>query len=280
MDLMDLNVFRNVVEAGGVTKAAARLGRVQSNVTARIRKLEEDLDVPLFERDGRGVRLAPAGMVLLPYAERLLEMAREAREAVRGGALSGTLRLGAMESTAAARLPGPLAAFHRRHPDITLELRTGHTRLLVTQVLAGELDAALVAGPVQDPRLEARPVFVEDLLVAMPADGTEIGTRALSLLVFQPGCSYRRVLEDWVAAHGVVPDRLVEMNSYHAILGCVTAGMGIALVPASLVEGYPGRDGLRLVPLPAETGRLQTVLVWRAGLPRARIDALAAVLVA
>ena len=109
----------------------------QSNVTTRIRQLEAHLGVPLFVREGRRLSLAPAGAVLSDYAERLLELADQARAAVADAAPRGRLRLGSMESTAAARLPTRLAAFHQRYPDVQLELHTGATALLLAQLRAG-----------------------------------------------------------------------------------------------------------------------------------------------
>jgi len=278
MEISDLLIFRTVVEAGGVTRAANRLNRVQSNVTARIRKLEEDLGVELFSRQGRGIKLAPAGSLLLPYAERLLELVEEAREAVGGGSLSGVLRLGSMESTAAARLPAPLAEFHRRYPQITLELHTDPTLQLVNQVLQGSLDAALVAGPVTDPRLDSRGIYVEELVVAAPAGLDLAQARTMTLLAFQAGCSYRHLLENWVRAQGAVPDRVVEMASYHAMLGCVAAGMGISLLPKSLIETSPARFSISLLPLEGGPTTAETLLIWRKSAPRARIEALLQVL--
>ena len=278
MELSDLAIFRAVVESGGVTKAAARLNRVQSNVTARMKKLEDSLGAELFSRHGRGLTLAPAGSVLLSYAERLLDLADEARQAVGDGAFKGVLRLGAMESTAAVRLPVPLAEFHRRHPEITLELTTGSTQPLIARVLRGEIDAALVAGPIADSRLETRQIFVEDLVVAMPGGAPAPAGQCLTLLTFQPGCSYRKTLEQWVTAEGGVIDRVIEMSSYHAMLGCVAAGMGIALVPASLIALIPGASGLRLRPLEPEIGRIDTLLIWRRAAPPARMLALAEIL--
>jgi DNA-binding transcriptional LysR family regulator len=278
MELSDLAVFRAVVDAGGVTRAADRLNRVQSNVTARIKKLEDDLGVELFARQGRGVKLAPAGLLLLPYAERMLELVEEAREVVGGGAMKGLLRLGSMESTAAARLPAPLAEFHRRHPGITLELHTEPSQQLLEQVLRGDLDAALVAEPVRDPRLESRAVFEEELVVAAPAGLDPSQVRSMTLLAFKTGCSYRHRLEDWVRAQGAVPDRVVEMASYHTMLGCVAAGMGISLLPRSLVESSPARHSLSLLPLEGAPQWVKTLLVWRKSSPRARIEALLGVL--
>lgn len=280
MELSDLMVFRTVVQAGGVTKAAARLHRVQSNVTARLKKLEDDLGAELFTRQGRGLRLAPAGELLLPYAERLIQLADEARDAIQGGSLTGMLRLGSMESTAGIRLPPALADFHRRYPAMRLDLQTGASGPLVAQVLQGHLDAALVAEPVEDDRLETCPIYRETLVIALPLGATIGDGRGLTLLAFQPGCAYRKCLETWLAARRIIPDRVVEMGSYHGMLGCVAAGMGIAMAPESLLETYPSRASLSIQPLPPEIGQVRTLLVWRKSASRARIDALRQVLLA
>ncbi len=147
MDLAELRIFKAVVEEGGITRAAERLHRVQSNVTTRIKQLEDDLGVQLFLREGKRLHLSPAGRTLLPYAERLLDLAEDARASVLDAAPRGVFRLGAMESTAAVRLPGPLADYHGRYPEVTIELRTGNPGQLAALILAGDLDAALVAEP-------------------------------------------------------------------------------------------------------------------------------------
>src|SRR5436305_1130573 len=153
MDLADLHIFRSVVQAGGITRAAEKLNRVQSNVTTRVRQLETELGVELFIRDGKRLHLSSAGKLLLDYADRLIDLAQEAREAVHDATPRGLLRLGTGESTAAMRLPVPMNEYLGRYPDVTLELRTGNTRELAADVLAGDLDAALVSEP--DARTEA-----------------------------------------------------------------------------------------------------------------------------
>ena len=110
MDLTDLHIFRAVVQAGGITRAAEKLNRVQSNVTTRVRQLESELGVELFIRNGKKLHLSPAGKLLLDYADRLLDLAEEAREAVQDAKPRGLLRLGSMESTASMRLPVPDAS--------------------------------------------------------------------------------------------------------------------------------------------------------------------------
>src|SRR5687767_6925768 len=113
LDLAALQVFKAVADCGGITRAAARLNRVQSNVTTRVKQLEERLGTPLFHRRNRKLILSEEGKVLLEYAERLLNLSAEANAAVRGRAAPrGALRLGSLESTAATRLPPLLARYH------------------------------------------------------------------------------------------------------------------------------------------------------------------------
>ena len=282
MDLSDLRVFRTVVEAGGILRAADRLHRVPSNVTTRIRKLEEDLGVTLFLREGRRLQISPTGRVLLDYAERLLALAEEARDAVHVDTPRGTLRLGSMESTAAGRLPGPLSVFHQRYPDVAVELHTGATGPLTAQLLAGELDAALVIDPAADPRLDSQLVFIEELVIIAAADHPPIhaprDVRTRTLLAFHHGCSYRQRLEEWFAQDGQPPERLVELSSYHAILGCAVAGMGVALMPRSVLGTFGERVRLSVHPLTGKFRTARTLLIWRKGMPSAKVRALAAVL--
>jgi DNA-binding transcriptional LysR family regulator len=284
MELADLHVFRTVVEAGGITRAAERLHRVQSNVTTRIKQLEEELGVALFVRERRRLQLAPAGKALLGYAERILALAAEAREAVQGSRPSGVLRLGAMESTAAVRLPRPLATFHARYPDVSVELSTGDTATLAPQVLAGTLDAALVVEPVSDPRLETLPIYDEELVIVADTGHPRIASprdvKKPTLLAFHPGCPHRSRLERWFQRDGAVIDRVVELSSYHAILGCAVAGMGVALMPKSVLDSYAERRRLSVHALAGEFRSARTLLISRKDTAQAKVRALADVLLA
>lgn len=283
MDLSALEIFRAVAAEGSVTRAAERLGRVQSNVTTRVQQLEEQLGATLFLREGRRMALTPAGTSLVAYADRLLALAEEARQALHPAAPSGRLRLGAMESTAAARLPAPLARLHAQWPGLQLELRTGASRELVDQVLAHTSDCALVAWPPPgvDPEapVDRTPVFTESICIALPADhppverpgDLQVGT----LAAFDSGCTYRRMGEDWMRAqrHGAAP-QVLELASYHAILACVAAGRCAGVVPQSVIDLMREPPALRWVPL----AERETVLVRRRGWHTPALDALLQVL--
>lgn len=283
MEFSDLTIFLTVVRAGGVVRAAETLHRAQSSVTSRIQHLEEKLGVQLFLREGRRLQLSPAGQILVAYAERIVELSREAANAVQNERPRGVLRLGAMESTAAVRLPRPLGVFHEQYPDVALELYSGDPRDLVEKVLSAELDAALIADPVtSDRRLETVAVYDEELVIIAEAKHGAIASPkdlpSKSVLAFHPGCPHRKRLEEWFARGHVMPERIVEVGSYHLILGCVAVGMGVALIPHSVLDTYAERDRLSVHKLRAKFGRVKTRLVWRKDAPQAKILALSAVL--
>ncbi|KAG8149239.1 LysR family transcriptional regulator [Burkholderia catarinensis] len=285
MDLAALAIFRAVVRENGVTRAAAKLNRVQSNVTTRIKQLEEELGAALFVRDGRRLVLTPAGETLLPYAERLLALADEARHAVREDRPRGRLRLGAMESTAASRLPAVLARYHQAWPEVTLELVTGTTGWLIDRVRAFEIDAALVARPLAPDALpdmfDTVQVFREELLLLTPRGHPPVRSprdvMLPTLIAFERGCTYRNHAEQWYAAHGVKPARVLELGSYHAIVACVAAGAGVAVAPRSVLDRQPEVENLALHAVPGFDA-IDTLLIWRHGHASAALGALRDVL--
>src|SRR2546430_17624382 len=120
MNFDELKIFKTVAEQGGITKAATALHRVQSNVTTRVKQLEERLGTKLFHRQGRRLVLSSEGKVLLAYADRLLRLSSEAQAALKGHGPHGLFRLGTLESTAATRLPPVLARYHRAYPPVRL----------------------------------------------------------------------------------------------------------------------------------------------------------------
>ncbi len=282
MDISDLEIFRAVVESGGVSRAAEQLHRVPSNVTTRIRQLEEDVGVQLFLRDGNRLRISPAGEVLLGYSERILELANEALAALQDSTPRGRLRIGTMNSTAAVRLPGPLAEYHKKFPQVKLEIHSGSTRSLMEDVISGALETALVADPIPDTRLAMSQLFKDELVIVADSAHSKISTPAdcagETLLVFGEGCAYRRRLEAWFSDNNAFPDRLIEIASYHAMLGCVVAGMGIALVPIRVLESLPARSRISVHKLPRKWNLSITFMIWRKENKSSRVEALEKVL--
>jgi DNA-binding transcriptional LysR family regulator len=269
LDLDALEMFRAVATRGGVIRAAQFLCRVPSNVSTRIKQLEARLGVALFERQGRGLALTAEGRLLLDYAERLLQLGDEAVAAVTSGQPLGIFRLGAMESTAGARLPPLLARYHAAVPAVRVELQTGTSGALIARLLRHEIDAAFVAEPYSAPGLTGQDVFEEELVLISERGRPPVRAPGdlgrATLLAFAAGCAYRRVLEDWLASGGCLPGRVLEFASYPAIVACVAGGTGVALVPRSVLLSLRAGDEVQAHHLPPAIAYQRTRLLWHPG---------------
>jgi DNA-binding transcriptional LysR family regulator len=271
MNFSDLEIFKAVVDEGGIIKASRRLHRVPSSVTSRIQQLESSMGVSLFHRDRQRLHLSPTGELLRGYADRLIQLSEEARSVVSGAKPQGVLRLGTLESTAASRLPGLLTDFHRLYPDVRLELSTGTNDFLMRALADRRLDAAFTAeAPTQAlaQTLANVPVFRERLVVISSLDHPPIrrasDVKDASLIAFPDGCAYRRVLQRWLGGDSLAGKRKLELASYHAIVACVASGTGIALVPESVLDTMPHAHVQRHA-LPKALADIRTPLVWRDG---------------
>jgi len=278
LELESLHVFKAVVDCGGISKAAAFLNRVQSNVTTRVQQLEQRLGVSLFQRQSGRLVLSAEGRVLLSYTERLLRLAAEAESALQAGKPCGVLRIGTMESTAATRLPPLLAAFHQHYPDVQVELVTGTSGALLRKLHAFEIDAAFVADPFVRDDLDVQDAFAEELVLisAKGASAVKSGAdlRRRTLIAFSAGCSYRRILEEWLMTSDIAPERVLELASYHAIVACVAAGTGIAIMPRSVLQTLKAESDLASFALPTKVAKAKTYLVARAGQSSTALEAL------
>lgn len=270
MDASDLRVFEAVARLGGMNRAAAELNTVQSNVTARIRALEDELRTPLFHRHARGVGLTDAGRRLLPYAAQIRMTLQEARRAVAdAGSPSGALTVGSLETTAALRLSPILAGYASAFPEVDLALRTGTTCELVQQVLDGQLEGAFVCGPVAHAELESEPVFHEELALITARGVRDLDSALarpdLRIIVLRAGCSYRERLEALMARRGNPSPRLLEFGTLEAIVGCVEAGLGVTLLPRSLIGPIWSAARVAMHALPPEDARVETLFIRRRG---------------
>jgi DNA-binding transcriptional LysR family regulator len=268
MDASDLRIFEAVARLGGISRAAEALHTVQSNVTARIRQLEDELGRELFRRHPRGVALTSAGQRLLPYAQRVASMLEDARRAVLDdGAPQGPLLIGALETSTALRLSRPLAAYVAAWPNVDLTLRTGTTCELIDQVLEHRLEGAFVCGPVAHPDLHTTPVFTEELaLLTAPSVGSLDALAAhgeVRIVVLRAGCSYRQRLEALLARRGIAAPRVLEFGTVEALFGCVAANLGVTLLPRALVGPVWQEGRVAVHALPPSEAMVETVFIRR-----------------
>jgi LysR family transcriptional regulator, cell division regulator len=267
--LPDVLVFLTVVRSGSITKAAQQLNTVQSNVTARIKKLEEAFGVPLLSRHARGVRLTSGGEAVLPMALRLdallndLGFAFGRRMPVR----EAKLRLGAIETVAAVHLPRLVSEFLRHSPHVDISVQAGSSSRLVKQVRDGELDAVFVSRAFGLADLREEIVFEDNLVVLAPgtiksiAHLLDASRNGLKVMVQRLGCSYTEKLLHLFEANGMRPDRIMEIGTLEGIIGLVETGVGVATMPESFVR--PLLRGRRIEPLllPKEMGTIQIYLI-------------------
>jgi DNA-binding transcriptional LysR family regulator len=266
MDTADLRLFAAVARTGGIGKAALELNTVQSNVTARLKALEDRLGTALFLRSHRGVELTAAGRRLLPYAVRIEHLLEDAWRAVHDdGVPAGALTVGSLETTAALRLSPLLARFAAAHPAIDLSLKTGTSAELVAQVFDRTLDGAFVCGPVEHADLHAEPLFSEELVMLTAPDVRDLQKLLRSgdfkMIVLRAGCSYRQIFEAWLARRGIVGIRVLEFGTLETIVSCVAAGLGVTLLPKTLIGTV--WDGSRVAThhLPDGEGLVETVFI-------------------
>ena len=271
MELAQLKMVKAVARTGSIASAALQLHCVPSNITNRLKQLESELGTRLFIRAGRGLKISPAGEVFLGYSERILALVDEAKRAVDSEAEpSGTLRIGAIESCAGGRLPPLLAEYHRRYPQVTLELVTGTWSQLFDELQHHRLDGALVATDVLPAKLKRTTLYSEPLVLIAHASATPLlSVRDLqdkTLFMWPTGCPYRRALENWLGAHDV-HSSITSYASWGTIIGCVSAGAGIALAPEGVLERYAQSAGLSIYRF-ADLQPVENRFVWHQEIQR------------
>ncbi len=244
MQLKSLRLLVAVAETGSFGAAAKRLHTVQSNVTTHIKKLEEELSVKLIHRAGR-VRPTSAGWALVEYAERMITAHDEAVSLFKGQVKAcGRLRIGAMETTTALRLPPILAAYHAAQPDVDIQIKTGPTAELVELLLNGQVDCIFVAGRLEHGHYHSLKAFSEQLVLVGSTPMTQMpSSQALLTSAF---LAFRRIFE---------------LGSLDAMLGCVAAGMGYTVLPRGTVEAHQHRFEIHTLELSTSIANIDTYFV-------------------
>ncbi|WP_085522818.1 LysR family transcriptional regulator [Tuberibacillus sp. Marseille-P3662] len=255
MNLEDLRVFKEVAEEGNITKAANHLNFVQSNVTAKIRRLEQRYDTQLFYRHKHGVTLSSTGEVLLSYAGQIIQLMDEIDKTLKNSHVpNGTLTIGSMETTAATRLPAILSTYHDLYPQVALSLQTGTTEDLIKATLNRDIEGAFIAGQINHPDLEEIKVFEEELiLVAKESNISSLDFNQLdnqTIIVFQSGCFYRDIFEKWLKSEGIRPTNIMELNTLDGVMGCVKAGLGMSLLTKTVADQLPQNENIKQFALP------------------------------
>jgi DNA-binding transcriptional LysR family regulator len=270
MDLRELVTFQTVAQTLSFTRSADILGYTQSSVTAHIQLLEADLGVPLFNRLGRRVSLTEAGVRLLSYADRIIDLCAEAREVVASNLeISGTITISAPESICTYRLPAIMNSFREALPHVRLIFQPMPSVALYQALRDGTIDIAfLFESQNKLPDLELEMLSIEPLcMVAAPthrlAQSGEMTAQELqgeSFLLTERGCPYRVDFEQSLHAFGVRSASTLEFSSIEAIKQCTIAGLGIAYLPQMAVADTLAAK--KLVTLPWQPAQIYLQMAW------------------
>lgn len=275
MNIHHLRVFAAVAGEGSFTAAARRLKISQPAVSKQVAELEAAVDLLLFERLPRGVRMTEAGVVLAEHTQRIFtaEAAAEADLMAMAGATRGRLRVGASTTIGSYLIPKLFGAFRSEHPDVALELQIANTEVIQRSLLSGELDLALTEGFVRSPALEVATVHTDELVVIAgpehPWAKTPSVSVSLSQLAAEPfivrehGSGTRDVIEAALRRRGIALEPVMTLGSTEAIKSAVMAGLGVAMVSRLTVGLELSSARLVVVQTPGFTVRRALHLLLR-----------------
>lgn len=275
MDFRWLECFVAVAKEGTFTRAAAKLHVAQPGVSALVRRLEQELGQPLFDRSGHTIRLTEAGATVLPLARIVLDAVSAIPAAVDEltGLLRGQVAIGVVASCGAIDLPGLLAGFHRNHAAVAITLREGNTDQLVDALQAGEIDLAFVGLAARTPQgIHLHVVADEPLVATVPRGDPLASARTVAMreiegrpLISLPrGTGIRAGIEDFCADTGVQLRIAFEASNPLVLAQLAARGLGVAILPASVGRAW-AQELHSLAITPEVRGRV--ALAWRANGP-------------
>ncbi len=263
MEFKDLEIFQMVAEKGTISAAARELSYVQSNVSARIQKLEVELNSPLFNRHNRGMTLTPEGKKLMVYSEKILTLTNEMKKVIQSrDEPAGKLEIGTVETV--IQLPHILSAYNKKYKDVDLSLISGVTDKLQADVLNHKLDGAFVTETNLHPDLVAHDVFKEELVLISDMNETSLEElKNQPFLCFSKGCGYRARLEKWYKDENINPEKVMEFGTLETILSSVTVGLGVTFVPKSAVIHLEKKGLIQCHKLPKKYSKINTIFIRR-----------------
>jgi len=230
-----------------MSKAANKLHCVQSNVSARIKQFEEDLNISLFNRGGgRKLTLTPAGKTLFSFAEKIAVIEKEAEKTINdiNGKKSG-ISIGFMETATAIKLHTVLISYHESYPGSNVKIVTGTAEELIHNVLDSEIDGAFIEDLIEHPDIELNLIFEEKLALISNANIDDF--RNKNILVLKKEYLYREKLENFLNAKNIYPDKTFELDSLEELIAYASAGMGITLLPLSVLkENHKNKLNLKI----------------------------------
>ncbi|SDM43579.1 LysR family transcriptional regulator [Sediminibacillus halophilus] len=270
MELTDLKIFLTVADEGNFSKGAEKLGYVQSNVTNRIKKLESELGVTLYNRHPKGVSLTERGLIFYEHAASISKRAKEAIAAVQDtDNFGGKLAIGVVETLASNKFMNILSDFQVQYPNVSISLITGTSPKLLEMIQKYKLDAAFITGQTKPDFIEIE-YTIQDVVSLITKKDFKTEQTPKTWAVFPEGCPFRRVLVEWLDSNGEKPTNFIEVSTLDTLLNCVKSGLASAVLPESVINRTQEME-YNSIPLPKEYRLMETHLVRRKGLETNRI---------
>ncbi|HTY85946.1 MAG TPA: LysR family transcriptional regulator [Candidatus Acidoferrum sp.] len=259
MNRNHLALFHAVAQAGSISRGAALARVSQPAVSKQIAELEDVLGVRLLDRLPRGCRLTEAGKILADYTHRWRSLENDAARAIEEyrGLKRGRLAVGASLTIGGYLLPGVLAEFHCRFPDIELQVETANTEHIQRTLLEGVIELGLTEGPLESKELESSVFFQDELVVIAPAGHPLLNRGRVTIreicrepfILREEGSGTRAVVERALRRKGLKIKPLLSLASPEAIKNAVAAGMGLAIVSRLIVALEVQAGSLGIIPL-------------------------------
>lgn len=266
--LSQLQFFVGIFEEGSIVGASRRMNCVPSNVTARLKELEQILGQELFLREKGRLVITPAARLFYREAKPVVSSAARLLHLFEADAPRGILTVGALDVALRHFLPKGLPAFAAAYPGVELMLLMRPSYTLERMLSDGDLDLALTDGPIQHPLLDSRFAFAESLSLVVPTHITtieEIDWQTTTVFLFNTDCFYRSYFESWLMKRGVETPIIQTIESYDALRACVAAGLGISCFPDSMMTAPQSSGDLDCVRLlkPDDLASAPVYFVWR-----------------
>lgn len=235
MESLELRIFREVAKAGSISKAAENMCYVQSNITAHMRKLEQELNTVLLVRHNRGITLTKEGEKLLSYANSILDLMDQAKYEFQQDKLD--LHIGATQTLAAYRLPQWLSRYQKQFPNVNVSVITDSQDQLIELLCKQTIECAFVERKYVSKQIHPVFSFDEELCIIAPPQSNEQMLKNSAIITNKiRSCPYRKILVEWAISQTSSAPQIMEFDTVDAIIRSVSLGMGISLLPYSAVS--------------------------------------------
>lgn len=237
MEINDLRIFQTVAYEKSISKAALILGYAQSNITMRIKLLENELNTTLFIRNNKGTIITSNGEKLLKYADKILALIDEVNDEFLSSKITSTIRIGATQTISASILPKLFSLFYEQNPEVSLALKTEKQEVLLDMIIKGELDGAFIYSEISSSKIKKVITFKEELALVSSLKINDISNLTSPIIITSDtNCPYRKTLQKWLINNNCKPITIIEFDSLESILKGVGEGLGISLLPKSILS--------------------------------------------